>query len=164
MARTIRHLVESLKLDADRARTSGRDPDSERIWLVDRLLADPANQPREAVSEGLHERIMQAVQISKRPTAGRIVPVGLSWALAAAACMLVAIGISSWLRPAARAPAEWTNSVAALNLPVGPQPVMRLVAGTFDQPLREETAKMVSDTRRATRAMVRCVPFTRTAD
>jgi hypothetical protein len=39
--------------------------------------------------------------------------------------------------------------------------MLRLVAGSFDQPLRVETARMMSDTRRATRAMTRCVPFTR---
>ena len=142
-------------------RTGGRGPLARAggAAAVDRLLADRAGQPRVECDGERCARIVAAVRrthVMDEAVRGR------GWVPAAiAAGLLVAIGAGAWQMVRREAPAPAGLSMASLRLPVGAEPMIRLVAGTMDRPLRDEAERMVADTRRATRAVAGCVPFVR---
>ena len=153
MVRRITELVESWKLESGRR--------NGELLKIDELLADRAGQPVQRTPAGLELRILEAVAGSSRIEVASPRAIPQFWKLAAAACLLLAVGVVVRMSLTHPQPPSNAESVAMLKMPVSPQPMLRLVAGSFDQPLRVETARMMSDTRRATRAMTRCVPFTR---
>ena len=158
MVRWMAELVASWKIDGGARMPSDRTLSP--VQRVDQLLSDRSGHPLHRSPDGLARRICDGIAAS-----GQVAPVmrgerKYGWRLAAAACVLLAVG--GMMRVALNTPAVAPpESVAMLKMPVSPQPMLRLVAATFDQPLRDETARVMSDTRRATRAMTRCVPFTR---
>jgi hypothetical protein len=147
--------------DSPADRTGGRGPFAKAGGAagVERLLADRAGHPRIELDGERCARIVAAV---------RSAPVmyqaerGRGWVPAAiAAGLLLVVGAAAWQVVPREAPAPAGLSMASLGLPVGPEPMMRLVAGSMDRPLRDEAERMVADTRRATRAVAGCVPFVR---
>lgn len=160
MVRWISELTTSWRLDSG-ASPSAREESASRIARVDRLLADRAGQPVHAAPAGLNRRIVEALAVIESADNAPARQNIQTWQLAAAACLLIAGGVAVRYSLVRAVPVAAPESVAVLNIPVGPQPMLRLVAGSFNQPLRDEAARMMSDTRRATRAMARCVPFTR---
>jgi hypothetical protein len=124
---------------------------------VDRQLADRAAAPMMPTPGGLRGRILESLDESQ-PRQRRVLEL---WPLAAAACIAVMAGTLYMLsRPHAPAPVNRPGSLAVTNsLPLEPAGMIRLVTGTVDRPLRGQADLIMSDTRRATRAIVGCVPF-----
>jgi len=127
---------------------------------VERLLSDPDLVPRAQVPAGLRHRIMESVRSEEAECA----PSPRLWpfVLAGTACLALAIGLAMiWRSPApvgARGSARQDLGVVA-RLPLDSGGMIRLVADSLDRPLQEQADRIVSDTRRATRAIVGCIPF-----
>ena len=151
MLNTLRRYFASCELDRRPSRGGGE------FTRVHGLLSQHESAPRQAPSPALRSRIMDELRRSPAPSGqthrGR-------WALAAAACVMLGVAAVPLLRPAP--PAGPSNaSFSGISIPMGATPVYRLVAGSVDQPLLDQARKMYSDTQRATRAVVHCVPFGR---
>jgi hypothetical protein len=102
---------------------------------------------------------MQSLRDCPAPAQAQRFAAGWLWG-AAAACALVAatLGLRSAL---SRPPATPSAPIASLNtsVPLEPSGMIRLVTGSVDKPLMDQADLMINDTKRATQAVVRCVPF-----
>lgn len=124
---------------------------------VERLLREQASEAMVSAPETLRAGVLARLAEAKRPaTWGRLpVVVGVIGSLAAAVVL-------AWvLRPL---PTPARTQQLAFDLPLGPRPIIlpagRFVAGSIDRPLMGEATQLVNDTRRATRFVVDCLPFT----
>jgi hypothetical protein len=128
--------------------------ESEAMARVDGLLADGA--PVVPPPVALRGRIMEALRDAE-PERARL-SIG-PWALVMAACLVLAIGLAvqPWKRPTPPAPTG--KAAGIVSVPLEPSGMIRLVADSVDAPMREQADRMMSDTRRATLAIVRRVPF-----
>ncbi len=150
MLSTIRRYFASCKLDRRHAAAGLADaghPDR-----VHRLLSEPA--PLHQPSPALRSRIMHALRESPSPQPGP----RWRWAGAALACLLVTAAGLRFLSPAP-APTPVHGPLAGLSFAA--DPMFRLVESSMDKPMMDQAQKMYDDTRRATRVVVRCVPFVR---
>jgi hypothetical protein len=146
----------SASCDLDRRRSTGADRSLGEFDQVHKLLSQRDAAPMLRPSPALRSRIMDGLRESRVP-ADR--PQGWRWALAAAACLGLGIAAIPLMRPAVSHD-PGPGSFSRISIPSA-TPMLRLVAGSVDQPLLDQAQKMYTDTRRATRAVVNCVPFAR---
>jgi hypothetical protein len=104
---------------------------------------------------GIRARVMDRLYESQQPAPS--LAIGWRWGAALAAVLTLAVGVISLML--SRPPVS--SSTSALHVPVDAGPMIRLVAGSLDQPMLDQAEKLVNDTKRVTRAVVRCIPFTR---
>ena len=149
MLTAIRHYLAARRFD--------RQPRGEQA-AIDKLLAKPPVLERP--SPELRSRIMQGLRESTQAEqrASRLHP---GWIGLAAACVVV--GAVSWFtRPPVPTPGPAQNGAGIVAiLPTTAVPVIRMVANSMDRPILNEAQKMMDDTKRATNAVVRRVPFAR---
>lgn len=99
------------------------------------------------------ERLADAPPITERTAIYRVPLV-----TAMAAALALAVGASVYFARPHLPGSQWASTMP--EVPVDAGPMLRLVANTVDGPLADQTRKMYDDTRRATRAVARCIPFT----
>lgn len=139
------------------ARRFDREPRG-RQAAVHELLSEAPEMSRP--SQELRTRIMDGLRHSAQAEPERM-RWSVGWLGLAAACVVV--GAVSWFTRAPAPPTTLGQSgpgIVAI-LPETAGPVLRLVADSMDRPILNQAQKMMDDTKRATNAVVRCVPFAR---
>jgi hypothetical protein len=149
----LRSFVSSWSLDS-------RKDSSDGPWAnVHRALSETpplvASAPRHLRARVM-DRIYEMEPVAQSRPAGAWRRAGL----AAAAVVAVGAGVYVLVRPATTRD-RGAEPLMSLHVPVDVGPMVRLVALNVDQPLLDQAQKMMSDTRRATEAVVRCIPFVR---
>ena len=150
----LRSFISSWSLDRRKGSTAGPLADVHRaLSETPPPLAPAPHQLRARVMDRIYA--MEPVTRSAGTVAWR--PIGV----AAAAALAIGAGLYVATR-SPTGPERGPEQGLRLSVPVDAGPVVRLVAMNVDQPLLDQAQKMVSDTRRATEAVVRCIPFVRT--
>lgn len=153
MLSTLRDFLSSCALD-QRPDNGGARSGIEDVHR--RLASEPP--PLAPAPAGLRAAVIQRLEAMEAPPRRMVLAGG--WGAAMAAGLALAVGGVALLTIRPAPPPAPAKAEGLLSLPMTPEPVFRVVAGSVDGPLLDQAQKMVEDTRRATRAVVRCLPFT----
>lgn len=152
MLKQLREFKESCALDRER-----RSPATGTLAEAHRALVESA-PPVVPAPAGLRARVMSRIyDADLRPVVHGVWRLPLAGALAAA--LVLAIGGALYLGRPTRPQASPTIASDLIRVPVDAGPMLRLVANSVDEPLKDQAQKLMADTRRATRIVARCLPF-----
>src|SRR6187401_2621738 len=115
MVRRITELVESWKLESGRR--------NGELLKIDELLADRAGQPVQRTPAGLEFRILEAVAGASRIEVASPRAISQFGKLAAAACLVLAVGVVVRMSLTHPQPPSNAEPGAILKMPVSPQPM-----------------------------------------